>query len=210
LHSFADYGSVAAFVKSCGDVGTIVFLDLPPNNGLFTFVETLVEPLQRAGYDVITCVHPPNEDDVQIEPVRFMSALRGINARVASRPEHFSCSTLVKGGEFQNALCLVAKASPIGLVTAMKATGCPGIMSDSVDRDAAILARDERDGLSPLASLLSAGFDALPLPSFNPEQSAAYAKYNEALKVLFQDTVFANSGDQAAYHRLAKRCGRAE
>lgn len=178
---------------------TVLFIDTPITAHT---IEAVVK-LKEEGYRVHFRDHhgidgePVNQRDVLVQQgTAKLTDLLGDDCTITVRRLHPACSTLVKAGEFEDAVAIIADPDPDGLTAAMKAVG---IYYPELDDDAALL--DGEPFLqvtgSPISQLLAKG--AATLPSFDPKD---HEKRERATKKLFVDWMLAVKGDKRAEERL--------
>lgn len=191
--------NASAMKSEAGD--TVLFIDTP----ITTHTVEAVVKLKHEGYRVFFRDHhglegePINQRDTQVQlGTTKLQELLGEDCTIQVRSAHPACSTLVKTGEFKDAVAIIADPDPDGLTAAMKAVG---IYYPEMDNDAALL--DGEPFLqvtgSPISQLLAKG--AATLPSFDPKN---HDKRERATQKLFADWVATVEGDKRAEERLVQ------
>jgi hypothetical protein len=179
----------------------VLFIDNP----ITTHSVEAVEKLQFEGYRVFYRDHhgidgePANDRDRQVKAAANKLAQDlGADCHITVRRLHPACSTLVKVGEFQDAVAIIADPDADGLTAAMKAAG---IFYPELDDDAALLDGEPHLQVtgSEISQLLAKG--VATLPSFDPKDPL---RREQAQQALFADWVKAVQSDKQAEVRLSE------
>ena len=200
-----DVETIIGFVRDAfhsSSSNTILFIDTPITNATVEAVERLTEE----GFDVVFRDHhgidgePANDRELRV--VKATAKLRqmlGENCTITVRRLHPACSTLVKEGEFSNAVAIIADPDADGLTAAMKSAG---ITYPGLDEDAAKLDGEPQLQVTgtPISQLLAKGIAVIP------SYDATRPKEREiAHQKLFADWVKAVEGNEAAIARLEEQ-----
>lgn len=203
----ADVRTILNFVREASSVysgssNKVLFIDTPITPAT---VEAVLK-LQSEAYRVVFRDHhgidgePLNDRERQVQTAteKLRQVLKE-DCLITVRRLHPACSTLVKPGEFEDAVAIIADPDADGLTAAMKAAG---IYYDELDDDAAKLDGEPQFQVSgsQISQLLAKGIAVIPSydPSRPREREAAYQR-------LFQDWLKAVSGNEAALKRLEER-----
>jgi len=201
-----DVQTIIDFVRDAGSSTTstgnvVLFIDNP----ITTHTVEAVEKLLAEGYRVCYRDHhgidgePANDRDRQVKAAANKLAQDlGGDCRITVRRLHPACSTLVKVGEFQDAVAIIADPDADGLTAAMKAAG---IFYSQLDEDAALLDGEPHLQVtgSAISQLLAKGMATLP--SFDAKDPT---KREQAQQALFADWVRAVQDDKQAENRLSE------
>ncbi len=179
----------------------VLFIDTPAT------VHTVdaVRKLKTYGYRVVFRDHhgldgePTNEGEQKKKiAAAELSKHLGDDCTITTRALHPACSTLVKPGEFAQAIAIIADPDADGLTAAMKATG---LVYPGLDQDAAKLDGEPALQLTgtDISVLLAKGMATLP--KIDPKKPESRDK---AKQLLFSQWISAVQGNADAIESLRK------
>lgn len=188
----------ASALRSDGS-DTVLFIDTP----ITAPTVEAVQILKREGYRVVFRDHhgidgePTSDRDKQVcVATDKLRQILGEDCHITVRRLHPACSTLVKVGEFKEAVAIIADPDADGLTAAMKAAG---LSYPELDEDAAKLDGEPAMQVTgtPLSGLLAKGIATLP--SFDPNKPEQRERTQEQL---FRQWVKAVEGNSNAAKSL--------
>lgn len=200
----SDVHTIMNFVREAasfhkGTTRKVLFIDTP----ITPSTVEAVAKLNFEGYTVSFRDHhgidgaPCNDREKQVvSGTARLQQMLGDNCTITVRRLHPACSTLVRAGEFADAVAIIADPDADGLTAAMKAAG---ISYPELDDDAAKLDGEPQFQVtgSAISQLLAKGIAVIP--SYDPAKPHEREKAHQKL---FSDWVKAVSGDPSALRRL--------